>query len=615
MLDRKIEELARRFGIAEGYVSEKGEWVVTPAETKAKVLEAMGVPIGGPGETSDAGELPRHEDIASLSATAYWPPFLVDHRSWGIAVQLYALRSERNWGIGDFEDLARLAEIAAAFGADFVGVSPLHALFLADPARISPYSPSSRTFIDPLFIAPDRIAGFEKLSERREFAAECKALRETELIDYPAVHRLKLRALEALFDRFLKTEDAPAKEAFVRYRREQGGPLWVHAVYEALAEHFVAEGGSVAWQTWPPDYRAPDNDAVREFARKAKRRVEFHMWLQWIAGRQLTEAQRRTKAAGMRIGLYLDLAVGISPDGSHSWFNGPAVAHQARIGCPPDPFSAEGQDWGLVPFSPVGLVEERLEPFRAVLRASMRYAGALRIDHAMGLQRLYWIPEGSTARDGAYVGYPFREMLEGVAEESWIHRTIVIGEDLGTVPPGFSDTMVRAGLLSYQVLYFTADERGLLPPEAYRREALVCVATHDLPTLKGWWAGRDIDWRVEAGRATEPEAETQRVERARDRTALLKALADAGLPIPEAPAEEMPDEVLVAVHRFLARTPCRLFSVQLDDALGAREQANLPGTVDEHPNWRRKTPVEIEALGAHPLFRAVTAAIAAERPR
>jgi 4-alpha-glucanotransferase len=357
---------------------------------------------------------------------------------------------------------------------------------------------------------------------------------------------------------------------------------------------------------------------VRDFARGAKKRITFHIWLQWIADQQLAAAQGRAKAAGMRIGLYLDLAVGISPDGSRAWLGGPAIARHARIGCPPDPFSACGQDWGLVPFSPLGLTKERFEPFRAVLRANMRYGGALRIDHAMGLKRLYWIPEGSTATHGAYVLYPFRELLEGVADESWISRTIVIGEDLGTVPPGFSDTIARGGLLSYKVFYFTGRGDHMLPPHAYRREALVCASTHDLPTLKGWWIGNDIDWRLKTHRATQADAESQHEDRAHERVLMVKALIDAQLLPPDtepAGLDTMPDEILVAVHRFLARTPCRLLAVQLDDALGMAEQANLPGTVDQHPNWRRKAPVGIEVLTSHPLFRAVTEAVAAERPR
>lgn len=614
----RLNELAKRFGIADGYFSETGDWVTTPAETKVKVLEAMGVPVDNEGGCEELPEPPPADDIAGLTNSAFWPQFLVDQRAWGLSVQIYALRSARNWGIGDFEDLAQLAEFAAKRGADFIGVSPLHALFIADPSRISPYSPSSRNFLNPLLIAPDRVPGGGELLQRTKLLDDLDTLRNTELIDYPAVHNAKMPVLEELFAQFLKASAPEAKGAFEHYCYEQGKALEIHALYEALSEHIVERGGNAAWSTWPEEYQAPDNIAVRDFARAAKTRITFHSWLQWTADTQLADAQARARAAGMRIGLYLDLAVGISPDGSRNWLNGAAIARHARVGCPPDPFSALGQDWGLVPFSPVGLAEERFEPFSAVLRSSMQHAGALRIDHAMGLQRLYWIPEGNTAKDGAYVAYPFRELLEGIAEVSWMSQTIVIGEDLGTVPPGFSDTMVRAGLLSYQVFYFSEQDGVWMPPHAYRREAMVCASTHDLPTLKGWWVNNDVNWRVRSGRATETEAAIQRQERMLDRERLLDALMGAQALAPReayAQSAEMPDEVLVAIHRFLATTPCRLFAVQLDDALGVREQANLPGTVDEHPNWRRKTPVPIEALGEQSLFRAITNAVAAERPR
>lgn len=618
-----LETLAALYRIEPGYVSETGQWVTTPPEAKAKVLSTMGVMAGSEAEIEQSlrnapPAQPADEPI-SLARSAFWPSFLVDQRVFGLSAQLYGLRSARNWGIGDFEDLARLAEIAAGLGADFIGVNPLHALFFAEPERISPYGPSSRIFLNALYIAPDRVAGFEQLAERDVLLAELDALRRSELVDYPAVHRLKRRALEGLFEQFTRNQDPKARETFAAFRREHGDHLANHALFEALSEHFVAEGGSAAWSTWPPEYRKPGTMAVRDFARAAKQRIEFHTWLQWIADTQLAAAQARARAAGMRIGLYLDLAVGISPDGSRSWMNGKSIARQARIGCPPDPFSPTGQDWGLVPFSPFGLAEENFEPFRSLLRGSMRHAGALRIDHAMGLMRFYWIPDGDSALSGAYVRYPFRPLLEAVAEESWLFRAIVVGEDLGTVPPGFSDTIVRGGLLSYQVLYFTRDGAITLPPHAYRREALVCAATHDLPTLKGWWIGHDIGWRLKAGRISPSEAGQQQEQRSLARVSLLEALAVADL-LPGDSVKlnrqsEMPDEVIVAVHRFLARTPCRLLAVQLDDALGTTEQANLPGTIDEHPNWRRKSAVALEDLTQHPLFAALTRAVAAERPK
>lgn len=622
-MTNRLEELAERYGIAPGYVSEKGDWVTTPPEAKAKVLAALGVKASTPDEIDaslKAAPAAASGDVnVTVPQSAFWPSFLVDQRVWGLAAQIYGLRSERNWGIGDFEDLARLAESAAKLGADFIGVSPLHALFLADPSRISPYSPSSRVFLNPLYIAPDRVPGFDDLPEHDALLASLPALRDTELVDYDALHPLKLRALEALYRHFTANAPKEEQDAFVRYRREQGESLANHALYEALSEMIVTRGGSVAWSTWPEDYRQPEGLAVRDFARGARRRIEFHAWLQWIADKQLADAQVRATTAGMRVGLYLDIAVGISPDGSRAWSGGPAIALHARIGCPPDPFSANGQDWGLVPFSSPGLAAERFEPFRALLRAGMRHAGAIRLDHAMGLQRLYWIPEGDSARDGAYLRYPFRQLLEAVAEESWVSRCIVIAEDLGTVPPGFTDTIVRAGLLSYQVLYFAQDGGVFRQPHAFRREALVCASTHDLPTLKGWWTGNDIAWRVRASRCTKTDAENQSYDRKSDKRLFLQALAQALLLPGDVETalkqKTMSDDRLLAAHRFLARTPCRLLAVQLDDALGQIEQANVPGTIREHPNWQRKMAVTIEALDAHPLFRAVTEAVAAERPR
>ena len=622
-MTNRLEELAERYGIAPGYVSEKGDWVTTPPEAKVKVLTALGVKASTDAEIhaslKAAPATARGDANVTVPQSAFWPSFLVDQRVWGLAAQIYGLRSERNWGIGDFEDLARLAESAATRGADFIGVSPLHALFLADPTRISPYSPSSRVFLNPLYIAPDKVPGFDHLPERDELLASLPALRETEFVDYETLHPLKVRALEALFRRFTAHASKEEHDAFLRYRREQGENLSNHALFEALSEMIVTRGGSVAWTSWPEDYRNRKSLAVRDFARGARRRIEFHAWLQWIADSQLAEAQARATSAGMRVGLYLDIAVGISPDGSRAWYGGPAIALHARIGCPPDPFSADGQDWGLVPFSSPGLAQERFEPFRALLRAGMRHAGAIRLDHAMGLQRLYWIPEGEGARNGAYLRYPFRQLLESVAEESWVFRCIVIAEDLGTVPPGFTDTIVRAGLLSYQVLYFAQDAGIFRQPHAFRREALVCASTHDLPTLKGWWTGNDIQWRMRANRCSAADAENQSFDRKRDKRQLLETLAQALL-LPEGVEtalkdKTMSDALLLAAHRFLARTPCRLFAVQLDDALGQVEQANVPGTIREHPNWQRKMAVTIEALEAHKLYRALTEAVASERPR
>ncbi|XSG81350.1 MAG: 4-alpha-glucanotransferase [Methyloligella sp. ZOD6] len=622
-MTEKLQRLAECYGIGDGYTSETGQWVETPLSAKAEILKAMGVAIGSDEEIEKSiAEAPApipEEDIHTLSRSGFWPLWLVDQRVWGMTTQLYSLRSSGNWGIGDFRDLADLATRLGRLGADFVGISPLHALFMADPTRISPYAPSTRNFLNPIFIAPDQVPGFQELANRDALVAELPELRKAEYIDYPSVYRVKRAALEALFEHFTRNASESDRKAYENFKSEKAEALQNFALYEALSEHFVAQGGYVAWSTWPKEYQDREGLVVRDFIRGHKHRIEFHSWLQWIADIQLAAAQRKAREAGMRIGLYLDLAIGVSPDGSTAWCGGHATAREARIGAPPDALCPGGQNWGLIPFSPMGLREQRFEPFRGLLRDNMRHAGAMRLDHAMGLSRLYWIPEDSDALGGGYVRYPFRQMLEMVADESWLARCVVIGEDLGTVPEGFTDTMVRAGLLSYQVLYFSRHHGHFFPPHAYRREAMVCASTHDLPTLKGWWTGSDITWREEVGAATAEEAQAQMEGRTAEKRLLVEALQEAALiegdPAMIAAADELSEDLLLAIHRFLARTPCRLLAVQLDDALAADEQANLPGTIDEHPNWRRKMGVNLEDLPDHRLFGDLVQVLATERPR
>jgi 4-alpha-glucanotransferase len=539
-----------------------------------------------------------------------------------VTCQLYGLRSQRNYGIGDFEDLAALAELAARVGADFIGVSPLHALFLADSDRYSPYAPSSRIFLNPLYIAVDRIG-----VDGSEPADAAAAVRASELVDYRAVTRLKLRTLQRGFSSFCEHDRAQQTEralAFEAFCRDRGAALHVFAVYEALSEALAAKGYPCSWQFWPEEYRNRESQAVRAFAIDNKARIRFHMWLQWIADEQLKDAQRRALAAGMRIGRYLDLAGGVAPDGAATWADREALVSGARIGSPPDSFNERGQDWNLAPLSPAALAKRDIEPFRTVLAAVMRHSGAIRIDHAMGLMRLYWIPADADATDGAYVRYPMPEMIEQLAAASVAMRTLVIGEDLGTVPSGFRDVMRAAEIQGYRVLYFERreDQRFLAPP-SFLREGCACISTHDLPTLAGWWLGKDIDVREQLGLLGADRVAQQRAERVRARHFLVAAIAEAGL-LPkglepaargEAPPRELPADAATAVHVLLARSPSRLLAVQLEDLLGVIEQANLPGTVDQHPNWRRKLPIDLHEIAANHLFKDITRAVARQRPR
>jgi 4-alpha-glucanotransferase len=616
-----LDRLAKTYGIEPDYISGTGERRKVSDTTKIALLQALGIPAGGEDVEDSLHAAPdMAADTPPADARCFVPDWLIDGRVWGITCQLYSLRSARNPGIGDFEDLATLAEQAARAGADFIGVNPLHALFFADPSRCSPYSPSSRRFLNPLYIAVDRLpqaaAGLDH--------ARVEALRDMHLVDYVEVARLKRGALERAYRAFLSGDPEKAK-AFQDFCDDRGSALRSFALYEALSEAMVRARHPAAWHVWPKPYRDPNSEVVRLFAQENAEHVEFHMWLQWVAERQLRIAQHRALAAGMRIGLYLDLAVGVAPDGADTWSDPDAVVADARLGCPPDMFNEGGQDWGLAPLSPKALRSGRLEAFAAVLAALMRSAGAVRIDHVMGLTRLYLIPADAQASEGAYLRYPFRDMLRVLAETSWRRRTVVIGEDLGTVPSGFREMMHEAEIQGYRVFYFEREEDGRFRhPQAYTQRALACISTHDLPTLKGWWKGTDIDERERLGITSAEGAANMRASRVHDRLLLLRLLNEEGL----LPAElepmlydnascpdELPPSVSVAAHAMIAKAPSRLVAVQLEDLAGVGEQANLPGTVDEHPNWRRKLPMNLSALVETDLFQATTGALSRERPR
>jgi 4-alpha-glucanotransferase len=374
--------------------------------------------------------------------------------------------------------------------------------------------------------------------------------------------------------------------------------------------------GTWSWNEWPEPLRHPGSPEVAVFARANKDRIDFFAYLQWLADEQLGKTKARARAAGMPVGLYNDIAVGVSPASATAWANPGVCLSGVSAGAPPDLFNLPGQNWGLAPLSPLGLRESAYALFAATLRHNMRHAGAVRIDHVMGLKRLFWIPEGALPAQGAYVRYPFADLARVIALESERHRCPVIGEDLGTVPRGFRPAMQRAGLMSCRVLYFERGRDGAFaPPEAYPRPALVSVSTHDLPTIRGFWTCRDVKWRDLLGRFPDEDAHRRaRAERERDRVLLLRALQGAGLlPAgidPERPPDEPSDELVLAVHRYLAASPGRLLMVQLEDALGEEEQPNLPGAV-EHPNWRRKLGRSLETLGDEPMVARIAEAMAA----
>jgi len=532
-------------------------------------------------------------------------------RPWGPAVQLYAVRSARNWGMGDFTDLRQLLEQWAERGAGFVGLNPLHALFPHDPDRASPYSPSSRLFLNPLYLDPERIDGHHECEPARrlvaspEFQAQLRALRAAELVDYPAVAAAKTAVLELLYSSFrqgqLALESARLQE-FREFQARGGAALRRHGLYEALQEHFYRQDPAVwGWPVWPASYRDPRSADVAQFAETHRERVEFFEWLQWHAERQLREVSERASELGMSIGVYGDLAVSVDRGGAEAWSNQDLIAIEAGVGAPPDDFSLNGQNWGLPPLIPARLADSRFATYIATLRANMHHAGALRIDHVMGLMRLFWIPPGAGPAHGAYVRYPLDELLGILALESQRNRCLVIGEDLGTVPDEVRHALSRLRVLSYRVLYFERRDGGeFKAPDEYPAEALVAASTHDLPTLAGFWEGRDLALRAELRLfPSEEQRERQVLERNQDRARLLLALQregllPAGVTTDPASAPAMTAELARAVQVYLARTPCKLAVTQLEDVLGQADQVNLPGTSSGYANWRRKLALELE---------------------
>ncbi|HTV44929.1 MAG TPA: 4-alpha-glucanotransferase, partial [Stellaceae bacterium] len=558
-------------------------------------------------------------------------------RSWGLTCQLYGLRRAGDWGIGDLSGLAKLAELAGSHGAAVLGINPLHARFADDPVRCSPYAPSSRIWLDYLCIDPTAVPGFAEDASVRAlvagdwFDAARQAACAAPLVDYPAVAACKRRVLEALWRRF-RTLDldsdggarTPLGAGFCRFARDGGRSLIDFTVFETLHEHHARDRGQFSWRDWPAPLRDPRSPEVAAFAAAHRERVGFFTFLQWQADCQLAAAAGAARA-GLSIGLYRDLAVGADPDGADAWADQALVVRRAAIGAPPDVLSRSGQNWGLAPLHPLVLRRQGYAPFIACLRANMAHAGILRIDHVMSLSRLYWVPDGMAANNGCYVRYPFEDLLRLVALESGRHGCAVIGEDLGTVPIGFRETMQRANVLSYRILMFERhSDGGLASPGEYPPLAAAAAATHDLATIKGFWLGRDIDWRGRLGLYPDAAAQTaDRDGRARDRTLLLEALVAEGLLGPEQPSRLFSESgapiysalLGEAMQRYLAGSRARLMLMQLEDVVGEDEQANLPGTTVAHPNWRRRLHLTLDEIAGGAQLRHLAQVVNAARRR
>jgi 4-alpha-glucanotransferase len=559
------------------------------------------------------------ETVLIVTPGTCWLPPAVDQgqRLWGVAAQLYLLRSAGDWGIGDFGDLRRLVGLLAARGADVVGLNPLHAMFLDAPEHASPYSPASRLLLNVLNIdvaSLPELAGCaeaQALVASAEFQGRLEACRAAALLDYAGVAALKVPVLRLLFAACRTAADAGRWGAFEAFRRNQGAAFERGCVFLALRQHFAGLGQAQAdWHGWPEEYRDPAAPAVGRFAAEHADLVAFHAWLQWLADTQLAAAA--AAADGMAIGLYRDLAVGADRAGAETWSGARTVVADAQVGAPPDIYNPAGQDWGLPPFHPRALREEAYRSFVDLVRANMRHAGGLRIDHVMALQHLYWVPRGRPPQEGAYVSYPLDDLVGILALESQRHRCLVVGEDLGTVPEGFRERMAEARILSYRVLFFEKDEDGFLPPGRYPALALAVAGSHDLPTLRGWWEAGDIALKERLHLYPDADgAAKARQERMQDREQLLAALRAEGL-LPRAGEVEV--EALVrAAHSYLGRSRSALAVAQIDDITDEAEPVNVPSTSDERPNWRRRLSLTLEQLSAGPRLDAVSETLAAGR--
>ena len=614
MSDDALFALATKAGLEIDWVDAAGEPHSVTPETLRMVLDALGLPstsvaqiaessarldeqrrkqpplmTAWAGETFMAGgqvltapDTPGYHPLTvdgAQTMVAVAPPRcfeianISDKRLAGLGVQLYALRGGHSAGFGDFASLAEFSREAAKRGIDAIGVSPIHALFPSDSAHVSPYSPSSRLFLNPLYADSALVAG--------GFAQDDGT---GGLIDWSKASVEKFAALERAY------QGSGNSDAFHAFCAEGGERLLRHAIFEVLDGKFRAQS-LWGWRQWPQAYRDASSAAVAEFAREHHAAVDYHRFLQFAAAKSASAAQAAAREAGMAIGLITDLATGVDPNGSDCWGAPEDFLVGLTIGAPPDPFNYLGQGWGLTALSPNGLRDGGYAAFIALLRANMAHAGGIRIDHIMSLMRLWVIPEGAAPTEGVYLRYPMDDLMRLIALESHRHRAIVIGEDLGTVPYGFRNLLAHRGLDGMQVMWFEREWGPFTPPSRWRTNAVAMTTTHDLPTVAGWWRGRDIDWRtmlrMNPRGSDEP---SQRSARGADRNLLWAALTQAGCVQGDPPPPDSPEAVVDAALAYVGATPSRLAIIPVEDVLALDEQPNLPGTINEHPNWRRRLP-------------------------
>jgi len=621
-----LDRLATSAGIAGDWWDVTGKRHVVQPDTKRALLAAMGLAVESTADARahlaamaarresgrpDAAVVAGDRANAAMPERCFLPHDLAaGARRFGLAAHLYALKRSGDQGIGDFTTLAEIGAATARAGGSIVGINPLHMLFPEDRERASPYHPSDRRFLDPIYIDVERAAVFATSDAARALfsrnSREIAALAANVQVDYAPVWRLKREVLQACFDTFEARHARDAlRSEFESFVVAGGEALERFALYDAIA----ALHPRVPWQAWPHGLREPHGGETRQFAQRHASRIRFALYLQWLADRQFGAAARTARESGLAFGFFRDLAVGAAPDGAEVWARPQGFARGVAVGAPPDPFSTSGQNWNLPPPNPEALTANDCAAFRELLASNMRHAGALRIDHVMGLTRLFWIPEGAAPIDGAYVSYPLTTLLGALADESQRAQCLVVGEDLGTVPEGFRERLAAADVLSYRVLWFERNGSSFAAPGRYPGKAATAVSTHDLPTIAGWWSGADIAEKAALG-LLDADAETAaKLERTRDKRALAEAIDVAGVTDGAALAPYAPHDAVLtaAVHRFVGAAPSAFVLVQADDLALEATALNLPGTDRERPNWRRKVRTSVDALWRTPAARLTIA--------
>lgn len=545
--------------------------------------------------------------------SVYQPKLLANGgRMNGLTMHLYSLRSERNWGIGDFTDLLNLMKYAAEKKLDFVGINPLHALFTSKPAFASPYSPSSREWLNPIYLDIEKVGAFTYNEQLKNWQAQPKirqriaALRVTETVTYTAVWACKRDALQMAFNAFEQDAcEAAANEraAFEAFVLEKGEALQGFGLFEALGQYY-SRPGQVGWQSWPSEFHQPDGEAVEKFARSHEREIRFYMWLQWLCAKQLQEVNQAAAEYGVKLGIYGDLAVGVARGSADTWLNRQDYCMDVSVGAPPDPLGPTGQNWNLPPLNPLMLKHTGYEKFAHLLRENMRLYGVLRIDHVMALCRLWWVLNDKTADFGAYVHYDAEVTFAILALESRRNRCVIIGEDLGTVPDQARYLLNRYQVFSYKVMYFSKGWNGFQLPEEYPEQAITVISTHDVAPLAGYWIGKDLDTMFKLGTLPDAAAfQTALDEREHDKADLLDKLKETGCLGADVQMPAKADETLLAaLHKYGALSRSKLYAVQLENLLGVIDNLNVPGVTEGYPNWAQKMPVSLEDFLQHRLM-------------